>query len=214
MVKCCRKPSTILVGGSGVLAGLCLGWLLGGYTSCRSTTFGCEIRVDIVEAVGTWIGGLGTIMAVIYAALTLRAHKADSATRHSIIQEKKASLERAAFQAARSLHFAIKADGYEANRIHHVTLLVKNTSRDADMTCIEISLPEESLLEQLKDLSPGDSTTISKETEIFLEGSLSEWEANANQKIKARYTTRDRVWEKVGQESPKLIDTARPSSAH
>jgi uncharacterized membrane protein len=62
---------------AGFLAGACGGWVLGSYTACADA--GCKVRVDAVEAVGTWVGGLGTIAAVLAAVVAFRGE--DSARR-------------------------------------------------------------------------------------------------------------------------------------
>jgi hypothetical protein len=58
----------------GLLAGAVIGWVLGSYSACRDS--GCKVRVDSVEAIGTWVGGLGTIAAVLAAVVAFRSEEA------------------------------------------------------------------------------------------------------------------------------------------
>jgi hypothetical protein len=65
---------------AGFLAGGVTGWWAGSFTACAST--GCEVRVASIEALGTWLGGLGTIAAVLAAVVAFRSE--ESARREQI----------------------------------------------------------------------------------------------------------------------------------
>lgn len=65
----------------GVLIGIAIGWAAGSWTACASGP-GCEIRVDSISALGTWVGGLGTVGALIYG---VRAFRADVSERERAI---------------------------------------------------------------------------------------------------------------------------------
>lgn len=56
----------------GVVVGAAVGWWLGSWTSCGNA---CEPRVSAIEAVGTWVGGLGTVGAVGFAVIAFRAEE-------------------------------------------------------------------------------------------------------------------------------------------
>lgn len=53
------------------LAALIFGWWLGSWSACRDRP--CSFDVGVFEAVGTWVGGLGTAIAAGAAALEFRA---------------------------------------------------------------------------------------------------------------------------------------------
>lgn len=63
----------IITAGLAAIAGLGAGWILGGWSSCSSSTAGCTVGADAVEAAGTWIGSAGTILAVVAAVVALRS---------------------------------------------------------------------------------------------------------------------------------------------
>lgn len=56
----------------GLIVGAAVGWWLGSWTSCGSA---CEPQVSAIEAVGTWVGGLGTVGAVGFAVIAFRAEE-------------------------------------------------------------------------------------------------------------------------------------------
>lgn len=56
-----------------LLAALVLGWGLGSWSACRDRP--CSFDVNLFEAVGTWVGGLGTGIAAGVAAFELRARR-------------------------------------------------------------------------------------------------------------------------------------------
>lgn len=79
-------PGTVIV----LLVGLVIGFWAGGFTSCAGK--GCEVRVDSMEALGTWVGGLGTIAAVIYAAAAFRhdhEKRAEAAHEEAVARKRK-----------------------------------------------------------------------------------------------------------------------------
>ncbi|MFC5266263.1 hypothetical protein ACFPJ1_29465 [Kribbella qitaiheensis] len=53
--------------------GLIIGWWAGSYTACSQAK--CHVRVDAIEAAGTWVGGLGTMAAVLFAINAFQAEQ-------------------------------------------------------------------------------------------------------------------------------------------
>jgi hypothetical protein len=57
-----------------LLLGTALGWWAESFTACARGG-SCAARVDAIEAVGTWVAGLGTVAAVLYAAMAFRSEE-------------------------------------------------------------------------------------------------------------------------------------------
>jgi hypothetical protein len=89
----------------GLAAGLSIGWLAGSFTACAETK--CEANTAAIEAAGTWVGGLGTIAAVLFAVNQFRAEQ-----RHRVEERMRREVEeRQAEQAAAA------ADQAEEDRV-------------------------------------------------------------------------------------------------
>lgn len=82
--RLCNDASVKLLGRSGgllgpligVVAGFVIGWGVGSWTACAPGP-GCEVRVNAIGALGTWVGGLGTVGALIYGVRTFRDDAAE-----------------------------------------------------------------------------------------------------------------------------------------
>lgn len=88
----------------GLTVGAALGWWLGSWTSCGDS---CEPSVATIEAIGTWVGGLGTVGAVGFAVLAFRTEQRERrAAEQKRREEEHAEREKAAetlrLQTARS----------------------------------------------------------------------------------------------------------------
>ncbi|WP_228941829.1 hypothetical protein [Nocardioides sp. Leaf374] len=59
----------------GLIVGGLLGWWVASYVQCSAGDSGCETNVDAVGAAGTWVGGLGTIGAVLFAVVAFRSEE-------------------------------------------------------------------------------------------------------------------------------------------
>lgn len=58
---------------AGLVVGGTIGWWAGSFTACASG--GCQVRVDSIGALGTWVGGLGTIAAVLAAVVAFKGEE-------------------------------------------------------------------------------------------------------------------------------------------
>jgi hypothetical protein len=56
------------------LVGLVVGFIAGGYLAC-SPASACEFKADLAGALGTWVGGLGTIGALVFAVIAFRSEE-------------------------------------------------------------------------------------------------------------------------------------------
>ena len=62
---------SLLVGVAGVLLGGSVGWWAGSATACVR----CQANAAGIEALGTWVGGLGTVAAVGFAVIAFRSEE-------------------------------------------------------------------------------------------------------------------------------------------
>jgi hypothetical protein len=93
--------TTILVAAVG-LACLVVGWWVGGFMACISSTGGCQVRWESVTALGTWFGAIGTILAFVIAAQAFRADQSARDRAEARASETKAErTEREQREAAR-----------------------------------------------------------------------------------------------------------------
>lgn len=65
---------SVAFGVAGVLIGGVAGWWAGSATACASE--GCEANAAAIKALGTWVGGLGTVAAVAFAVVAFRSEEA------------------------------------------------------------------------------------------------------------------------------------------
>lgn len=96
----------------GALVGLVIGFAAGGYLAC-APSIQCEFRADLAGALGTWVGGLGTIGAVVFAIIAFRSEEAsrrreeqarfDEAERERNVELERRIAERQALQQKREL---------------------------------------------------------------------------------------------------------------
>src|SRR4051812_5248420 len=67
---------------AGLLLGGAVGWWAGSWTACSAG--GCKIRVDSIEAAGTWVGGLATAAGLVFTASELRQNRLASTARREL----------------------------------------------------------------------------------------------------------------------------------
>ena len=66
-----RHWRSLLFGVIGLLLGGVVGWWAGSATACQS----CQANTAGIEALGTWVGGLGTVAAVGFAVVAFRSEE-------------------------------------------------------------------------------------------------------------------------------------------
>lgn len=97
-----RSGSVIIL-----LAGIAIGWWAGSFTACAGK--GCEVRVDSIEALGTWVGGVGTIAALYWAGASHRQREEErreaEARAKLTAQEQQDLYESEAEEVVLSVHF-------------------------------------------------------------------------------------------------------------
>lgn len=106
-----------------LLFGLAVGWWAGSFTTACAPA-ACQANVDAIEAAGTWVGGLGTVAAVLFAARVFtseeRARRDEQETRILQMQQEQDAKLEARLAAER-----------EMNRVRaEANLIVGAVSRD------------------------------------------------------------------------------------
>lgn len=142
MAKLFRINVWLTVIGAGAL--FALGWLAGSWTTCRAS--GCTFDVQLFEAVGTWVGGLGTVLAVVIATHQLRTVIASS------MQENRAN-EAGAERAARRVKFRAKPLKPHATVYKAVGVTVTNTSTET-LTSLVLRTSDGTILKETEQVDP------------------------------------------------------------
>lgn len=87
--------SLCLLGGLGLLL---LGWILGNWMACTGEE--CSFDTELFAGLGTWVGGIGTVVALVFAALQLSADFEERArTRHADEMRRREELQGAIEEA-------------------------------------------------------------------------------------------------------------------
>lgn len=124
--------SRILWLGIGTLSGLVLGWWGGSFTACSQSESGCEVRVQAIEAVGTWVGGLGTVLAVGAAVVAFRSEEESRrVNEYRIAAREKAALSRT-ISDAQSVSVTATVGAWSDETVSELKFLVKNGSGSTD----------------------------------------------------------------------------------
>lgn len=148
-----------LVGG--ILIGGTAGWLAGSYTTCARSQAGCEVRWESIEAAGTWVGGLGTIAAVLAAVVAFRSE--EQARRDQMDQEISESRER--LRIARREAGKVQVDaivgGTAGHEITEIRVHVTNGTNTTPAFKLTGSADGLGPLRELHRLDPGEGATTS-----------------------------------------------------
>lgn len=106
-------------GSVGVLLGIVVGFVAGGYLACAPSE-SCEFKADLAGALGTWIGGLGTIGALVFAVVAFRneeaARRRDEQARIEAEAARQVEAAAAREEAAREREAAAEARQRELER--------------------------------------------------------------------------------------------------
>lgn len=143
MVKFLRRHSWLAAATAGALL-FGLGWLAGTWATCRGS--GCSFDSQLFEAIGTWVGGLGTVVAVVVATHQLRSTIESSA---------QASLSEAAEAdaSARRVKFRAKPIKVHAGLYKAVGVTVTNASTET-LTSLVLRSSDGTILEEAEQVDP------------------------------------------------------------
>ncbi|WP_328991488.1 hypothetical protein OG394_34955 [Kribbella sp. NBC_01245] len=115
-----------------LLAGLLVGLWLGTISACGDD---CKPHVDLIEAAGTWAGGIGTVVAVLVAAASLRSQqdeREERRDRERIEQQQavadEAEAERELLSLAEQVRFTYMSVTHDGDKLtHFVTQVINET---------------------------------------------------------------------------------------
>lgn len=196
-------PGTVVV----LLVGLVVGFWAGGFTGCVGK--GCEFRVDSMEALGTWVGGLGTIAAVMYAAAGLRrehetqveaaVHVATERRRRDQVERHDAGLVTISCQIGSSIPYPPNV------QVNELRVIVENGANTAPLFKLRGDLPGFDALHRERRVSAGaTATTHFRKPHTmnmpFSIGSGEErrFELSRAAEVSIIFEMHDRVWSRVG----------------
>lgn len=167
--------------GVGILIGLVAGFISGGYLACAPSE-SCEFKADLAGALGTWVGGLGTIGALVFAIIAFRSEEASrrrdeqsrieaeaarrveaaevlaEAERERVAQEqaRRREIDRDRTVANKVTTDAI-INSHTANEIMMFSVIVRNRSTNTPVHGLGGELAGWGPLDYLETLAPGQS---------------------------------------------------------
>ncbi|MBB1513781.1 hypothetical protein H5399_14400 [Tessaracoccus sp. MC1627] len=137
----------------GFAAGGALGWWAGSFATCAAAAVQCQASVDAIAAVGTWVGGLGTVGAVIYAAATLRR---DEQLRTTTKQRETSKLT----VHAANVTLKIRPTDYDEQAIRQIGIWISNPPGDYPLHNVRVSIPAVKISESMASIEPGNSSHV------------------------------------------------------
>lgn len=145
--------------GFGCLVGLAIGWWAGSFTACALTEDGCEVRVQAIEALGTWVGGVGTILAVGAAILAFRSE--ERSRRSSERREANAKLQqsRQALENATRIVVTAKLVSYTGDDITEIVFEISNGASEVSAFDLTLTHDEYGPFPREHSLDPGRTVT-------------------------------------------------------
>jgi hypothetical protein len=145
----------------GLLVGVAIGWWAGSFTACSRSTNGCETRVASIEALGTWVGGLGTVAAVMFAAVTFRNE--ERSRREAERRSRMTQLERERLDQDEAEQVSIRCQigSFTAERVTEVRVHVHNGTNSTPLYKLRGRLERFGNLNTKHELEAGKTATKS-----------------------------------------------------
>lgn len=145
----------------GLGIGLAGGIWWGSYLGACSGNDQCSARWDAVGAVGTWVGGLGTIAAVLIA---VQAFEVEEHARRR--EERKAQAEAAKAlaleqKAAQSVTMNAELGSYSDDEVYEVRVYLTNGSRKSSITDVTMDVAAIERSFEVREIPPGATQVFS-----------------------------------------------------
>lgn len=142
----------------GLAVGGTVGWWIGSLAACVDAGVQCSVSVDAVAALGTWVGGLGTVAAVMFAAASFRRER----------QMERDEREEASLRAtdhAQRVSVSVSVTDYDEVEIRQIAAVVQNPEGEYALTDVRVAIPSAKAVLSTPFLRPGERTTLSWEFE-------------------------------------------------
>lgn len=127
------RLSAFLYAGMGLLIGGVLGFIAGGWASCAPGA-ACEFKADLAGALGTWVGGLGTIGALVFA---VRAFRSEEAARR---RDEQVKIEAEAARRVEAMAARAAADRERERQETELERELERDQRRADKIRIDVAI--------------------------------------------------------------------------
>ncbi|MFI5732335.1 hypothetical protein ACIA49_19595 [Kribbella sp. NPDC051587] len=196
-----------------LVVGLSVGWWAGSFTACAQDK--CHARTDAIEALGTWVGGLGTVAAVMFAIVGYRseerARREDEQTRirEQIARDDEKLADQRRTEArlvaqAQDVHLKQGPVTWSNGDGRLESILCSVTNGTAGMSIYKVRVPDDgALVTSSPVLAAGEATDSFKVPndvgdEVTAEGLLS--------KVTFSFVMEGRSFRRVGRERTALVD--------
>lgn len=196
--------------GFGCLVGLALGWWVGSFTACVATERGCEVRVQSIEAAGTWVGGVGTVLAVGAAVL---AYRSEERSRREEERQKEIAAQQRASQAlenAKRVVVTAQVVSYTGDAITQLAFEIRNGASQTSAFDLNLSHDTYGPFQPEHSLAPGRQVArevffgerYQREVPQVPRGQRDEWLRRQLDQTKLQFVMKNVQWCRVGDAEP------------
>jgi hypothetical protein len=185
----------------GLVPGLAAGWWAGGFAACAGD---CEVRVQSLEAAGTWVGGIGTILAVLAAVMAYQREEDTRREQNRLIILSREEEQQLAEDEARKVAVTCHVDEYQGDSVNVLKVEVHNQAHETPVYEIrleyELFSDHPQLLEKLPPLDrhrfgfrwlTGGGPKVTPDEHAT-------WTAQQLEHVTVRFTMNGRRWKRVG----------------
>lgn len=221
-----RHHATVLWAIGAAIVSAALGAWIGTWASCSASESGCRVRWQAVEAIGTWVGALGGILAVMAAIATYRSGEQSrlELQRRESLTERQLEAEQAVAAArvtVRASHMSSTGDLLTGL---HLTVFNGNTKHSVYQVklSMDLDLFEDGLGARQVAVLPEIAANGTESAPIRLGGpgarsippvsvpkaERSDWLRQLESSATMTYTLDDVIWERTGDQAPRRLGLA------
>jgi hypothetical protein len=209
----------------GLLGGLAIGWWAGSFTTACGPAE-CHASWDAIEAIGTWVGGLGTVAAVLFAARAFtseeRQRRQEQEARLQQLERRRdAKLERSEAEMkriraeAKLVTAAVVKDVTDVVNVRTVRVTLKNNANETPVFQVGGQLPGYGNLNTFHKVGGGQTVTLAVFGSAMgiPKGNLprtvtgkarAKFYADLTETLVLTYEMNGRWWTRTGQNQPEL----------
>lgn len=124
----------------GLIAGGVAGMTTGSYAACAGEPLGCNVSWDAVEAIGTWFGAVGGLLAVGAAIATFRS--SEEARQAELRGKQQAQVEKEAAEEARASRVLVSSSSqsYSGDALTGIDFKIHNSNTDIAIYNVALSI--------------------------------------------------------------------------